>query len=110
MVGVMATSFKMVYARTVVLSVPDLAIAMLARASPGDSGHSQVSLPQPCEGHCSFLLITSVLKVSSVPPKSLFHQSHGSSVIKPHWPSRSNSLRVLSPFAGSSCWEICCGP
>ena len=32
----------------------------------------------------------------------------GSSVIKSHWPPKSNSLGVLSPFAGSH-WEICCG-
>ena len=36
-------------------------------------------------------------------------QSCGSSVIKSHWPSNSNSLGFLSPFAGSSGWEICCG-
>ena len=26
-----------------------------------------------------------------------------------HWPPKSNSLEVLSPFAESSGWEICCG-
>ena len=45
MVGVMATSFQMVYARTVVFSVPDPTIAMLTLASPGDSW-TQASLPQ----------------------------------------------------------------
>ena len=28
---------------------------------------------------------------------------------KPHWPSKPNSLEVLSPFARSPGWEICCG-
>ena len=46
MVGVIATSFQMVYARTVVFGVPDPTIAMLTRASLGTLGHSQASLPQ----------------------------------------------------------------
>ena len=37
-------------------------------------------------------------------------QSCGSSVIKSHWPSKSSSLGILSPFAGSPGWEICFGP
>ena len=41
---------------------------------------------------------------------SLFPQSCGCSVIKSHWPSKSNSLGVLSPFAGSPAWDICYGP
>ena len=49
MVGVMATSFQMVYARTVVFSVPDPTIAMLTLASPGDSW-TQASLPQSLVG------------------------------------------------------------
>ena len=35
-------------------------------------------------------------------------ESCGSSVIKSHWLPKSNSLRVLSPFAGYPGWEICC--
>ena len=38
---------------------------------------------------------------------SLFTQSCGSSEIKFHWPSKSNSLRVLNPFSRSPGWEIC---
>ena len=60
-------------------------------------------------GHCSFLLGPGAHKVLFVPSKSLFPQSCGSSVIKSHWPSKSNSLGFLSPFAGSSGWEICHG-
>ena len=48
-------------------------------------------------------------KVLFVPSKSLFPQSCLSSVIKSHWPPKSNSLGVLSPFARSPGWEICCG-
>ena len=111
MIGAMATSFQMVYARTVVFGVPDPTIAMLTHASPGDSWTlTGKSASVSCEGHCSVLLVPSVHKVLFVPSKSLFHQSHGSSVIKSHWTSRENFLRVLSPFAGSPPWEICCGP
>ena len=60
-------------------------------------------------GHCSFLLSPGAHKVLFVPSKSLFPQSCGSSVIKSHWPPKSNSLGVLSPFARSPGWEICCG-
>ena len=44
-----------------------------------------------------------------VPSKILFPQSRGSSVIKSHWPPKSNSLGVLSPFAGPPGWGIWCG-
>ena len=39
--------------------------------------------------------------------KSQFPQSCASSVIELHWPPRSNSLGVLSPFARSLGWETC---
>ena len=78
---------------------------------PGDSWTlTGKSASVSCEGHCPFLLAPSVHKVLFVPSKSLSHQSHGSYVIKSHWPSRENSLRVLSPFAGPPCWEVFCGP
>ena len=60
-------------------------------------------------GHCSFLLSPGVHKVLFVPYKSLFPQSCGSSIIKSHQPPKSNSLGVLSLFAGSPGQEICCG-
>ena len=44
-----------------------------------------------------------------VPSKSLFPVSCVSSVIKSHWPPKSNSLGILNPFARSPGWEICCG-
>ena len=61
-------------------------------------------------GHCSFPLGPGAHKVLFVPSKSLFPQSCGSSVIKSHWPSKSNSLRVLSvyqiPRLGSLLWAL----
>ena len=61
-------------------------------------------------GHCSFLLCPGAHKVLFVPSKRLFLQSCGSSVIKSHWSWKSNSLGILSDFAGSPGWENCCGP
>ena len=60
-------------------------------------------------GHCSFLLGPGAHKVLFVPSKLLFPPSCVSSVIKSHWPPKSNSLEVLSPFARFPGWEICCG-
>ena len=45
----------------------------------------------------------------SVTSKSLFSQSCLSSIIKSHWPPKSNSLGDLSPSARPPGWEICCG-
>ena len=70
-------------------------------------GHSQTSLTQSLVG--TLLLSPGVHKVFFVPSKNMFPQFYGSSVIKFHWPPKSNSLRVLSPFVGSPGWEICCG-
>ena len=71
---------------------------------PGTPGHSQADLAQSLVG-------TLLLSPGSwcaqgfvwlVFAKSLFPQACGSSVIKSHWPSTSNSLGVLSLFAASS--------
>ena len=59
--------------------------------------------------YCSFLLGPGAHKVLFVPSKGLFLQSCVSSIIKSHWPPKSNYLGVLSPFARSPGWEICCG-
>ena len=59
-------------------------------------------------GHYSFLLGLCAHKVLSVSSNSLFLLSCISSVIKFHWPPKSNSLGVLSPFARSPGWEFCC--
>ena len=45
-----------------------------------------------------------------VPSKSLFPESCVSSIIKSHWPPKSNSLGVLSPFARSPGWKSVVGP
>ena len=66
--------------------------------------HRQVWV-SPLWGPCSFLWGPGACKVLSVHSKSLFPQSCVSSVIKSHWPPKSNSLGVLSPFARSSGWE-----
>ena len=52
-------------------------------------------------GHCSFLLGPGAHKVVFVPSESLFPQSWVSSVIRSHWPPKSNSLGILSPFVRS---------
>ena len=57
--------------------------------------------------HTSFVCVCVCVCVC-VPSKSLFPQSCVKSVIKSHWPPKSNSLGVLSPFARSPGWEICC--
>ena len=59
-------------------------------------------------GHYSFLLGPGAHKVLFVSSKSLFPESYVNSVIKFHCPPKSNSLGVLSPFARSPGWEICC--
>ena len=70
--------------------------------------HGQAGL-RLLRGRCSFLRGPSVHKALCVPSKSLLPQSCGSSVIRSHWPPKSNSLGVLSPFARFPGWEICCG-
>ena len=57
-------------------------------------------------GHCSFPLGPGVHGFGW-PSKSLcFPQDCGSSVIKSHWPSKSDSLGILSPFPRSPGWEV----
>ena len=68
--------------------------------------HRQV-WPSLLWGHCSFLLDPGAHEVLFVPSNSLFLQSCGSSVIKSHWPPKSNFLGVFSPFARSPGWGIC---
>ena len=118
MVGVMKimeTSFKRSHAGTAsfIGSAPYPAAGHCRPTPPPETpGHSQASLGSKdlLWGHWSFLLGPGAQKVLFVPSKSLFPQSCGSSVIKSHWPSKSKSLEVLSPFARSPGWEISCGP
>ena len=114
-VEVMVTSSKRIYAST--LGLPGLLLSMSLSPEQATvnpqlhqrllNTHRQAWLSL-LWGHCSFLLGPRVHKVLFVPSKSLLPQSYGSSVIKSQWPS--NSLGALSPFAGSTGWEICCGP
>ena len=61
-------------------------------------------------GHCSFLLAPGLLAQGFVCAlQGPVSPVCGSSVIKSHCPPKSNSLRVLSPFAGYPGWEICFG-
>ena len=72
-------------------------------------GHSQARLSQSLVG--SLLLSPGSWCVQDFvcASKSLCLQSCASSIIKSHQPPMSNSLGVLSPFARSPCWELCCG-
>jgi len=105
---IMVTSFKRSHAHTT-LSAPDSV-----------AGHCQPTLPPETPGPSGSLgqsLVGSLLlsfgswstQCFVCTLQNLFHQSYGSSVTKSHWPPRSNSLGVLSPFARSPGWEICCG-
>ena len=114
--GLMVTSFKRTYPST--LQIPGLLYSVpltLWQATVGlhlcwsllDT-HKEVLLSL-LWGHCCFLLGPGAHKILFVPSKSLFPQSYGSSVIKSHWPSKSNSLGIFSSFTRSPGWEICCG-
>ena len=63
---------------------------------PGKSGSVSCGVTTPF----SWVLVSH--KVLFVLSKSLFPQSCVSSIIKSHWPPKSNSLGVLSPFTRSS--------
>ena len=107
---VMGTSFTRAYASTVVFSAPDPTAGHCGPTPlPETPGHSWTNLGQSLVGSLLFLLGPGAHKVLFVPSKSLFPQSYISSVIKSHWPPKSNSLGILSPFARSPGWEVCCG-
>ena len=71
--------------------------------------HSEASLGQSLVGSLLLSPRSWCTQVLFVPSNSLFPQFYVSSVIKSHWPLKSSSLEVLSPFARSPGWEICCG-
>ena len=64
-----------------------------------------------CEIFASLLWVLVHAKFCLCPPRleSLFTQSSGRYIIKACWPSRPDSLRILSPFVGSLGWEDWCG-
>ena len=107
---IMATSFKRSCASTVVFSAPDPATGHCRPTPPPETpGHSQALLGQSLAESLLLSPGSWCAQALLLPSKSLFPQSCVSSVIKSHWPSKSNSLGVLSPFAMSPGWEICCG-
>ena len=61
-------------------------------------------------GHCSLLLGPCVHKVMFWPSKCLLPQSCGSSIIKSHWPPKSNYLGVLSPLLDPQVGKSVAGP
>ena len=80
---------------------------------PGTLGHSQAGLAQSLVG--TLLLspgswcaqgFVCALQESVSPVLWKFYRTL--ITIKSHWPPKSNSLGVLSLFAGSPGWEICC--
>ena len=97
---VMATSFKRTYASAVVFRAPDpTAGHCRPMPLPETPGHAQASLVQSVVG--SLLLSPGSWCTRGFVcalQESLFPQSCGSSVIKSHWPSKSNSLGILSLF------------
>ena len=114
---IILTSFERSCAHTVVFSAPDLAaghcwptpLPETPWTLTGKSGLvSYGSLLLSPGSWCTQVLCVCVCVCVCVPSKSLFPQSCVKSVIKSHWPPKSNSLGVLSPFARSPGWEICC--
>ena len=108
-VGVMATSFRRTCGSSVLFRAPDPA-AGHCQPTPlrGTPGHSQVGLAQSLVGSLLLSLGSGAHHVLFAPSRSLFPQSCASSVIKSHWPPKSNSLGILSPFVGSQGWESYC--
>ena len=76
---------------------------------PETPGHSQGRLAQSPVGSLLLSPGSWCAQGFLVPSKSLFPPYFGSFVVKSHWPSKSNSLMVLSPVARSLGWEICGG-
>ena len=116
-VAITMTSSKRTYARTPGLQGPLLSVPLtpwqatvnpcLCRRLPRT--HRQVWL-NVLWIHCSFLPSPAVHKVLFVVfQESLFPQNCGNSVIKFHWTSKSDTLEILSLFARSPGWEVCCG-
>ena len=113
MVAMVAASFRRLFVsmlqRAVIFSASDpRAGHCQPMPLPESHGHSQASLVQSLLGSLLLSPDRGLHNVLSVPSKSLFPQSCGSSVIKSHWPPTSNSLPVLSLFARSPRWKICC--
>ena len=106
---VVVTSFKRTQAHTVIFSAPDppaghcRPMPLLATDSwtlTGKSGSVSCVVTAP------FSWVLLCTRCCLCPPRVSFPSPVE---VLSHWPPKSNSLGVLSPFAGSSGWEICCG-
>ena len=95
------TSVSMLHLPGLLLPVPwPFGQPLLAHTATGDSQSSQASLAQSLRG--SPLLCPGFWRAQgfvSALQESLFPRAHGSSVIKSHWPSKSDSLGFSVP-----CW------
>ena len=106
LVGVMVMSFKRTMEpagllRTVVVSAPDPTAGQRQLTPPLETqGLTGKSSSVSCGATALFPWVLVGTRFCLCPP-SFFPQSCGSSVIKYHWLSKSNSQGVLSPFAGS---------
>ena len=97
--------------RTIVFSAPDpVAGHYQSSPLPDTAGHSRQVWLCLLWHHCSFLLGPGTHKILFVPSKRLFPQSCGSSVIKFHWPSKSNSLRFSVPLPDPQIGKSVVGP
>ena len=61
-------------------------------------------------GHCSSLLGPGVHNISFLSSRSLFPLSSGNSVVRSHWPSKSNSLGILSLLLDPQVGKSVVGP
>ena len=106
---IMATSFKWFHAYPAALRAPNTAASHCWHTPlPETPGHSQSILGQSFVGSLPLSPMSWRSKILFVPSKSLFPQSCVHSVIKSQC-LQSQILRVLSPFAISPGWRICCG-
>ena len=69
-------------------------------------GHPQAPDSVSCGDTAPFFCLLVHTRFWLCPPKSLFPQTCGSSANKSQRSPKSNSLRDLSPFAGSPGWEL----
>ena len=77
---------------------------------PDTPGYSQATLVQSLVGSLLLSPGPGADKVLFVPSKSLFPQSCGSSVIKSHWPPKSNSLGISVPLPDPQVGKSAVGP
>ena len=108
---IMATSFKRSCACTVVFSAPT---QQQATVDPCLHQRLLVTHRQVWHsllwGRFSFLLAPGVQKIFFVPCRRLLPQSSGSSVIKFHWPPKSNSLGFSVPLPDPQVGKSAVGP